>query len=73
MTESKPAVKDPIVELIVDKATAIPRRTRWRDVSFCSDHCRQKFLSTAAGDKPGGYGPLTSGSRTTKDSRTLPA
>ena len=52
MNESESATKDPICGMTVDKATAIHAERDGQTFYFCSDHCRQKFLSTPAGDKP---------------------
>ena len=40
--------KDPICDMTVDKATAIHAERDGETLFFCSDHCRQKFLSTPA-------------------------
>jgi YHS domain-containing protein len=52
MNESKTMTKDPICGMSVDEATAIHVERDGKTFYFCSDHCRQKFLSTPAGDKP---------------------
>jgi Cu+-exporting ATPase len=52
MKESKSVTKDPICGMIVDKATALHAERDGKTFYFCSDHCRQKFLSTPAGGKP---------------------
>lgn len=52
MKESKPITKDPICGMTVDKATALPAEREGVTFYFCSDHCRQKFLSTPAGTHP---------------------
>ena len=54
MTESKTLTKDPICGMTVDAATAIHAERDGETFYFCSNHCRQKFLSTPAGAKPEG-------------------
>jgi YHS domain-containing protein len=50
--ESKSMTKDPICGMTVDEATAVQAERDGKTFYFCSDHCRQKFLSTPAGAKP---------------------
>jgi Cu+-exporting ATPase len=52
MKESKSVTKDPICGMIVDETTALHAERDGKTFYFCSDHCRQKFLSTPAGAKP---------------------
>jgi len=52
MNDTKSATKDPICGMTVDKATAIHTERDGKTFYFCSDHCRQKFLSTPAGATP---------------------
>lgn len=52
MTESKTVTKDPICGMTVDAATAIHAERDGETFYFCSDQCRQKFLSKSAGVKP---------------------
>ena len=52
MRESKSVTKDPICGMTVDEATALHAERDGKIYYFCSDHCRQKFLSTPAGKKP---------------------
>jgi len=52
MTESKTLTKDPICGMTVDAATAIHAEREGETFYFCSDQCRQKFLSQPAGAKP---------------------
>jgi YHS domain-containing protein len=54
MKQSKSVTKDPICGMTVDETTAIHAERDGETFYFCSDHCRQKFLSTAAGAKPEG-------------------
>ena len=54
MKESKSETKDPICGMTVDKATAPHAERDGKTSYFCSDPCRQKFLSTPAGAKPEG-------------------
>jgi len=46
MKESQSAIKDPICGMTVDEATAIYVERNEKSFYFCSDRCRQKFLST---------------------------
>jgi len=52
MTETKPVTKDPVCGMTVDAATAIHAERDGKTSYFCSDHCRQKFLSTPTGSAP---------------------
>jgi Cu+-exporting ATPase len=38
--------------MTVDEATALHAERDGKTFYFCSDHCRQKFLSTSVGVKP---------------------
>ena len=51
MKETASVTKDPICGMTVDKATAIHADRDGENFYFCSDHCRQKFLSTPAATK----------------------
>lgn len=48
MQASKSITKDPICGMTVDEATALHAERDGKTSYFCSDHCRQKFLSTDA-------------------------
>ena len=52
MNESKTVTKDPICGMTVDETTALHAERDGKTYYFCSDHCRQQFLSTPAGAKP---------------------
>lgn len=52
MKESKSVTKDPICGMTVDEATALHAERDGETFYFCSDHCRQTFLSAPAGAKP---------------------
>ena len=54
MKQSKSVTKDPICGMTVDETTAVHAERDGKTFYFCSDHCRQKFLSTPAGAKPEG-------------------
>lgn len=58
MKESTSETTDPICGMTVDTATALHAERDGKTFYFCSDHCRETFLSTAAGakleDKSGG-------------------
>ena len=48
MNESKSVTKDPICGMTVDEATALHVERDGETFYFCSDHCRQRFLSEPA-------------------------
>jgi Cu+-exporting ATPase len=50
MIESKSATKDPVCGMAVDESTALHAERDGTTFYFCSDHCRQAFVSTPAGD-----------------------
>ena len=52
MNESKSVAKDPICGMTVDEASALHAERDGQTFYFCSEHCRQKFLSTAAAAEP---------------------
>jgi YHS domain-containing protein len=52
MSSSKSETKDPICGMTVDPNTAIHAESNGATSYFCSEHCRQKFLSAPAGAKP---------------------
>jgi len=52
MTEAKAATKDPICGMTVDEGTALHADRAGKTFFFCSEQCRQKFLSEPAGVKP---------------------
>ena len=52
MKETKTVTKDPVCGMTVDEATALHAERDGKTFYFCSDHCRQKFLSTPAGASP---------------------
>ena len=54
MKESKSVTKDPICGMTVDEATALHVERDGKTFYFCSDHCRQKFLSAPANAKTRG-------------------
>ncbi|CAG0978094.1 partial Copper-transporting P-type ATPase, partial [Geobacteraceae bacterium] len=43
---------DPICGMTVEEASALSAERDGEKFYFCSDHCRQKFLSTPATAKP---------------------
>ena len=53
MKESKSVTKDPVCGMTVDETTALHAECDGKTFYFCSDQCRQKFLSTPAGAKSG--------------------
>ncbi|MFA5180537.1 MAG: YHS domain-containing protein [Syntrophales bacterium] len=48
MKESKSVTKDPICGMTVDEATALSAERDGKTFYFCSEHCRQKFLTAPA-------------------------
>ncbi len=52
MSQETDKAKDPVCGMTVDKATALHAEREGETFYFCSDHCRQKFLSAPAGAKP---------------------
>lgn len=54
MNETKTQTKDPICGMNVDPATALHAERDGKTFYFCSDTCRQKFLSLPTGAKPEG-------------------
>ena len=54
MKQSNSVTKDPVCGMTVDETTAIHTERDGRTFYFCSDHCRQQFLSTPAGAKSEG-------------------
>lgn len=52
MKDSKTLTKDPVCGMTVDEETALHADRDGKTFYFCCDNCRQKFLSTPAGDKP---------------------
>ncbi len=51
MKESKSMSKDPVCGMTVNEATALHAERAGETFYFCSEQCRQKFLSTPAGAK----------------------
>lgn len=58
MNTTKTEAIDPICGMTVDTATALHAERDGKAFYFCSEHCREKFLSAPADPKPEG----TSGS-----------
>ena len=52
MNETNAVAKDPICGMTVDKATSLHAERDGQRFYFCSEHCRQKLLSTPAGVQP---------------------
>jgi Cu+-exporting ATPase len=50
MIESKPATRDPVCRMTVDASVALHAERDGETFYFCSDHCRQAFVSTPARD-----------------------
>ena len=54
MKKTKTVTKDPVCGMTVDEATALHAERNGETFYFCSDHCRQEFMSISAGLKPKG-------------------
>ncbi|MGL5018740.1 MAG: YHS domain-containing protein [Luteolibacter sp.] len=54
MNPSKTEALDPICGMTVDTNTALHAVRDGETSYFCSERCREKFLSAAAGTKPAG-------------------
>ena len=54
MKDATSVTKDPVCGMTVDPATALHTERDGKTFHFCSEHCREKFLSTPAGTKPEG-------------------
>lgn len=57
MNKSQSMSKDPICGMTVDETTALHTEREGQTFYFCSEHCRQTFLSAAAGAKPENKSP----------------
>ena len=53
MTKTPAMTKDPVCGMTVDEASALHAQRDGKTFYFCSEHCRQKFLSTSAGQSAG--------------------
>jgi len=51
MNTSETVTKDPICGMTVDESSALSAERDGKTFYFCSDHCRQKFMSAPAGEK----------------------
>ncbi len=56
MTETQSVTEDPVCGMTVDEATAIHADRDGKTWYFCSDHCRQKFVSTSPANPQAGKG-----------------
>ncbi|MBZ0231434.1 MAG: YHS domain-containing protein [Deltaproteobacteria bacterium] len=52
MKEATSVIKDPVCGMTVNPATALHAERDGETFYFCSEHCRETFLSTPAGAKP---------------------
>jgi Cu+-exporting ATPase len=52
MIESKSVTTDPVCGMTVDESTALHTERDGKTFYFCSDHCKQAFVSTPAGATP---------------------
>ena len=53
MSTTTATTQDPICGMTVNEATALHAERDGQTFYFCSEHCRQKFLSAPAAAKPG--------------------
>ena len=53
MTKTVTDTKDPVCGMSLDEASALHTERDGKTFYFCSDHCRQKFLSVRAGTETG--------------------
>lgn len=51
MNVPKSKTKDPICGMSVDESSALSVKRDGQTVYFCSEHCKQKFLSQPTGTK----------------------
>jgi len=49
MNTTETVTKDPICGMDVDESSALSATRDGKTFYFCSDHCRQKFMSAPAG------------------------
>ncbi len=61
MPATPSATKDPICGMSVDEATALHAEREGETFYFCSEQCRQKFLTTPAEANPDGKSGGSSG------------
>jgi len=54
MNEATATTKDPICGMTVAPETALHAERDGKESYFCSDHCREKFISAPAGTQPQG-------------------
>jgi Cu+-exporting ATPase len=52
MRESTSVTNDPVCGMTVDRTTPLHAERDGKTFYFCSDHCREEFLSTPAGATP---------------------
>ena len=52
MSTTTATTQDPICGMTVNEATALHAERDGQTFYFCSEHCRQKFLSAPADAKP---------------------
>lgn len=54
MTETPTETKDPVCGMSLDEGMALHAERDGKTYFFCSEHCRQKFLSGEAAPEPKG-------------------
>jgi len=52
MEDAASVTKDPVCGMTVDPGAALHAESDGKTFYFCSDHCREKFLSNPAGTRP---------------------
>ena len=60
-TAAQSATQDPVCGMAVDPATAIQAEREGETFYFCSEQCRQKFLTTPAEANPVGKSGCSGG------------
>jgi YHS domain-containing protein len=54
MTKTSATIKDPVCGMTVEATSAFHATRAGQTFYFCSDHCKQKFMSSPASAKPEG-------------------
>ena len=73
MKETQSVTKDPICGMTVNETTALHAERDGKTFYFCSEHCRQEFLSTPASVKPKGKSGAAVDKMVEHDPKTVPA
>ena len=73
MKETQSVTKDPICGMTVNETTALHAERDGKTFYFCSEHCRQEFLSTPASAKPKDKSGAAVDKMVEHDPKTVPA